>query len=133
VRAVVTDASALVEYILGAGEAPAIAAVIQADDTDLHCPALCDVEVAAALRRALLAKTLSSSRAADAMEDYFDLPLTRHGHQRLVLRALQLRADFSTYDAVYVALAEQLDAHLLTADDRLAAATRRHLGLDLLP
>jgi len=48
---VVTDASALVEYLLRTGYAPQVEAVLTAKDTDLHVPALCDVEVTAALRR----------------------------------------------------------------------------------
>jgi predicted nucleic acid-binding protein len=42
---------------------------------------------------------------------------------------LQLRHNFSAYDATYVALAEQLDAELLTADQRLARAVRAHTSV----
>jgi predicted nucleic acid-binding protein len=105
--------------------------VIQAADSDLHTPSLCDVEVAAALRRSLLAGRLTAMRAADAIEDYLDLPLFRHGHQALLARVLQLRSNFSAYDAAYVALAEQLKGQLLTADDGLARAVRSQLPLGL--
>jgi predicted nucleic acid-binding protein len=71
-------------------------------------------------------------RAADALEDYLDLPLFRHGHQALLGRVLQLRSNFSTYDAAYVALAEQLKGELLTADDGLARAVRAELSLPLV-
>ena len=37
-------------------------------------------------------------------------------------RAWELRTNLSAYDALYVALAEQLDAPLLSADARLARA-----------
>lgn len=37
-------------------------------------------------------------------------------------RAWELRTNLSAYDALYVALAEQLNAPLLTADARLARA-----------
>jgi predicted nucleic acid-binding protein len=70
-------------------------------------------------------------RAADALEDYLDLPLFRHGHQALLARVLQLRSNFSAYDAAYVALAEQLKGELLTADDGLARAIRTQLPLRL--
>ncbi len=105
--------------------------MLQAGDTDLHTPALCDVEVAAALRRGLLAGQLTATRATDALEDYLDLPLVRHGHQTLLGRVLQLRSNFSAYDSAYVALAEQLKGELLTADDGLAKAVRRQLALGL--
>jgi predicted nucleic acid-binding protein len=71
-------------------------------------------------------------RAADAIEDYLDLPLFRHGHQALLGRVLQLRSNFSAYDAAYVALAEQLGGELLTVDDRLARAVRTQLHLGLV-
>jgi predicted nucleic acid-binding protein len=72
-------------------------------------------------------------RAREALTDYLDLPLERHGHPHLVSRALELRGNFSAYDAVYVALAEGVGATLLTADRPLARATRRHTGVAVLP
>jgi predicted nucleic acid-binding protein len=100
---------------------------------DLHVPALCDVEVVAGLRRALLAGALSPRRAEEAVGDYLDLPLTRHGHQRLLDRILGLRANFSAYDSTYVALAEQLDGELCTSGERLARAVRTHTRIAVVP
>ncbi len=105
---------------------------MQAADVDLNTPALCDIEVAAALRRSLLTQRLNSVRAAEALQDYLDLALTRHGHQALLGRVLELRSNFSTYDAAYVALAEELKGELLTADDSLARAVRSQLRLQLV-
>lgn len=96
-------------------------------------PALCDVEVVAGLRRAVLHGSLSGRRAAEAVEDYLDLPLTRHGHQALLETILGLRENFSAYDATYVALAERMHGELLTADARLASATRAHTEIGVLP
>lgn len=107
--------------------------MVRAPDSDLHAPALCDVEVAAGLRRALLQAALSEERAAQAMEQYLDLPITRHGHQRLMARILSLRESFSAYDATYVALAEELGGALLTADQGLARAAQAHTRLATLP
>lgn len=126
---VVTDASALVEYVLRTPRAAAVGATIEDEDISLHVPALCDVEVAAVMRRALLSRRLREDRAREAMVDYLELPLTRHGHVALMTRIQQLRANFSAYDATYVALAERLGAELLTADDALARATRSHTRL----
>jgi predicted nucleic acid-binding protein len=130
---VVADASALVEYLLSPGTVEAIAAEIEAPETDLHVPALCDVEVAAALRRALLSRLLPAKRAEEALRDYLDLPLTRHGHEPILGRAIDLRDNFSTYDATYAALAEALGAPLLTADTGLARAVKDRLGIPTLP
>lgn len=76
---------------------------------------------------------LSAERAAFALEDYLGLSLSRHGHIALIPRVLELRDNFTAYDAAYVALAEGLDAELLTADVRLSRAVRRHTSIVLRP
>ena len=48
--------------------------------------------------------------------------LRRHASRHLWPRAWELRTNLSTYDALYVALAEQLGTTLLTADARAARA-----------
>lgn len=96
-------------------------------------PALCDVEVAAGLRRMTLRRMVSDRRADEALRDYVDLPLVRHGHLGLLGRILQLRSSFSAYDATYVALAERLGSELLTADGHLASAAKRHTEIHVLP
>jgi predicted nucleic acid-binding protein len=132
-RLVVADASALIEYLLGPEKAGAIADTIESPEADVHVPALCDVEVAAGLRRALRLGLLSECRAREALGDYADLPLSRHGHLGILNRLLELRENFSAYDAAYAALAEALGAVLLTADARLARAARDQLGLPIEP
>jgi predicted nucleic acid-binding protein len=123
---VVVDASALIEYLLRTDRFESIAATVEAADSDLHIPALCDVEVAAALRRVVMSGHTDLERARQAMTDYLDLPLTAHGHASLLPRMLELRDNFSAYDAAYVVLAEQLAARLLTADEALARAVLEH-------
>jgi predicted nucleic acid-binding protein len=132
VLSLVMDASAVAEYLLRTPAGERVERTIRTAGSDLHTPALCDVEVAAALRKGLLSGRLGSRRAAEALEDYFDLPLIRHGHQLLVERALELRDNFSAYDAIYTALAERLGATLVTADERLAKAVRTHLAIGVL-
>ena len=78
------------------------------------------------MRRGLLAGILSAERVAEAIDDYLSLPLTRHGHQGLLVRILDLRENFSVYDATYVALAERLEGDFLTGDESLARAARTH-------
>jgi predicted nucleic acid-binding protein len=126
-KIVVADASALVDYLLGASAATA--AVVTAPDTDLHVPALCDVEVVAALRRAVRSRLLDLARAEQALDDYLDLPLTRHAHEALLKRVLALRHNFGAYDATYASLAEHLGAGLLTTDAPFAKAVRAHLAV----
>ena len=127
------DASAVAEYLLRTPAGDAVEAAIRDDLVRLHTPALCDVEVASILRRALLEDRLSVERVAEALDDYLILPLTRHGHLPLLGRILVLRHNFSAYDSCYLALAERLEGSLLTGDRKLAAAARRHLALDVRP
>jgi len=72
---------------------------------------------------------LSVPRAAEAVSDYRSLPLSRHRHEPLLERILELRDNFSVYDACYVALAEAIEATLVTADRRLATTVREHLSI----
>lgn len=105
--------------------------MIEDPDTDLHVPALCDVEVSAALRRALLAGAIDERQALDALDDYLDLPLTTHGHRALLHRVIALRHNLSAYDATYVALAEAMQATLLSADRPLLLAVQQHALVNL--
>ena len=126
---VVIDASAVVEYLLRTNRAGHIEAIIQRPDVVLHVPALCDIEVASALRRALIQRRVTLGRVGEAIDDLRDLPIVRHGHQSLFERIVDLRDNFSAYDATYIALAERLEAELLTADGHLARAIQEHLAL----
>jgi len=110
-----------------------MAAAIKDPAADLHAPALCDVELAAALARFLRAGLLSPERAAEALRDYLDLPLARHGHEALLARIVSLGRNLSVYDATYVALAERLGAGLVTLDGQLARAVTAHSWIPVLP
>jgi predicted nucleic acid-binding protein len=90
------------------------------DDPDLHAPHLLDVEVASGVRALARRATISVSEARRALDDFTALPVGRHAHTLLLARVWQLRASLSAYDGTYVALAEALDAPLVTTDLRLA-------------
>lgn len=126
----VVDASALVEWLLRTPRGTSFGPVLRAHE--LHVPALCDVEVAAALRRALLARKLGVPRAEEALSDYRDLPLVRHGHLALLPAVVAMRENFSAYDACYVALAERLEGAFLTGDAGLARAARARSSIEVL-
>jgi predicted nucleic acid-binding protein len=119
---IVLDASALIELILGTSAGKSLAARIATPETGLHIPHLADIEVAQVLRRYLRNNVIDSTVAATALGDLRALDLQRHAHEPLLQRVWALRDNLSAYDAVYVALAEVLDATLLTCDARLAAA-----------
>lgn len=85
-------------------------------------PDLVDVETVAVLRKRWLAKTISESRFAAAIDDLEDLALDRYPTLSFMRRAYELRNTVTAYDATYVALAETLECELLTADERLSKA-----------
>jgi predicted nucleic acid-binding protein len=82
-------------------------------------PHLLDSEVAHVLRKHVLGGRLDEGRAADALRDLMELPLDRYQARPLLQRIWELRHDLSGYDATYVALAETLDASLITSERRL--------------
>jgi predicted nucleic acid-binding protein len=116
---IVTDASVLVVALIDEGDhGEAARDALGAEP--LAAPELVDVEVASALRRLASAGSLAPERAARGLADLADLPITRTAHRPLLARCWALRENLTIYDAVYVALAEELGALLLTADQRLA-------------
>jgi predicted nucleic acid-binding protein len=119
---IVLDASAVVDYVLWIGAAPRIASRISRTGEAIHAPYLLDIEVAHALRRYSLRGALSPERGAQALVDLADLRLRRYPHLPLLPRIWELRANLSAFDAAYVALAEALDAPLVTSDAALARA-----------
>ena len=99
----------------------------------LVAPELLDLEVVAVVRKALLAGVLDERRAAMALADLADLDLERVSHRPLLVRIWELHPNITAYDAAYVALAETIEATLVTADRRLSQATgprcqMEHLG-----
>jgi predicted nucleic acid-binding protein len=98
----------------------------------LSAPEIVDLEVAAVWRRALRAERLDGERAQQALDDLAALRLVRMPHQPLIERIWELRHNITPYDAAYVALAEALDATLLTADRRLSRAPSLRCQAELL-
>lgn len=88
----------------------------------LIAPELVDLEVASVLRRQARVAAIDTRRAELALADLANLPLQRAPHLRLLARSWELRDNLTVYDAVYVALAEAMEATLLTGDARLARA-----------
>lgn len=120
---IVLDASVVIELVLGTEAGREVARRIADPELTLHVPHLIDLEVAQVVRRYVLAGLVSVERGRCAIELLADLDLERHPHEPLLGRIWALRANLTAYDAAYVALAEILDAPLLTRDRRLAAAS----------
>jgi len=95
-------------------------------------PHLIDVEVLAAWRRLAGTGRLEEQRAELARSDLRSLAIERVPHGPLLERAWELRANLTAYDATYVALAELLDAALVTADEKLAGAPGLRCTVEVL-
>lgn len=120
---IVVDASAEVAVLLNVGpEVERIRERVARRGQTLHVPHLFDIEVLHSLRSLILRGTVSPERARLALSRLRDTQLTRYPHTSLMQRIWELRENLSAYDAAYVALAEALDAPLITMDARLAQA-----------
>ena len=129
---IVVDASALLEVLLQTPLGESVEDRLLDDDQSLHAPYLLDIEVAQVVRRFVLAQDIDSRRAQAALDDFLAFPIRRHAHDILLPRVWALRDNFTAYDAIYVALAEGLEATLVTHDRRLATAARRLIPVDLV-
>ena len=99
---------------------------------DLAAPELIDIEVLSALRGLVAAGNLDSDLASRSVIRLGRAPIDRHPHAPLTSRCWELRHNLTMYDASYVALAEDLDAPLLTADVRLTRASGPRCDFELL-
>lgn len=129
---IVVDASALLEVLLRTPAAQAVERRLFDPRQTLHAPHLLDVEIAQAVRRYAAAGEIDRDRGRAALADLADFPLRRHPHDFLLPRVWKLRDNLTAYDAVYVALAEALDAPLITRDRRPAAAAGRRARVELV-
>lgn len=122
----------MLELLLKAPSAQAVSARILTPGQTIQAPHLMDIEVLQVLRRYVRTNVMSAGRAQEALEDYSDLPITRYPHSVLLSRIWELRHNLTAYDAAYVALAEALDAPLVTCDRRLAAAAGHRAKISVL-
>jgi predicted nucleic acid-binding protein len=129
---IVVDASAITELLLQTELGTRVERRIYRDDDDLHAPHLLDVEVLSALRRLVHAGEVVAERAEEAIEDLGLLRMIRHGHLDLATRAWELRQNFTAYDAVYLALAESLDATVVTCDRPFGAAAGHSARIEVI-
>lgn len=119
---VVVDASVVVAALL-ATDAYGVWAEDSLERGPLVAPHLLPVEVLSQLRRSVAAGLLAPENVAMAVADLADLPIRYVSAQRHLGRIWELRSNVTPYDAWYVALAEALDAPLVTLDRRLARAS----------
>ena len=127
---IVLDASAAVGILLN-HDAVSLKSRLRTDP-NLNAPHLIDAEVAHAVRRLHLSGDVDDDRGRELLSDLRVFPMIRHPHHPFLGRAWELRLEISAYDALYVALAEALDAQLLTRDRRLASAAERYVTVEVV-
>lgn len=124
---IVIESSAMVDALVGVPANPELLALLA--DEELHAPALLDFEVASALRGHALGGKLDQLRLDEAIEDFGALRIERHQMTDLLAHILDLRDNFTVYDASYMILSQALEAPLVTADTKMNDA--RRFGIDV--
>lgn len=120
---IVLDASAAVDLLCRNGAGAERIAARLGDEFAVHVPAVFDLEVLHALRGLDAGHRLAPNALAGALADFAGLRAVRHDHAQLCPRIWELRRNLTAYDAAYVALAELLEAPLLTSDRALARSS----------
>ena len=129
---IVVDASALVEMLLPTAAGEAVSARLFDSGDSLAAPHLIDVEAAQVLRRYAQAGEIDDPHGRESIADLADMPIRRYPHSILLPRVWELRRNLTAYDALYVALAEALDAPLVTRDRRLAGSAGHGADIELV-
>ena len=116
---IVVDASAVIEVLLQTERGRSLEGRVFGGGL-LNAPHLLDLEVTQVLRRYTLRGAVSPARAEGALRDFSDLRIERYPHHLFLGRIWQLRENATAYDAAYLALAEALNAPLVTTDRKVA-------------
>lgn len=103
----------------------------------VHAPALIDAEVSSVVRGLTITSKpnvqITDQRAVEMLTDYAGLRIVRYPMQPLQRRVFELRHNLTAYDAMYVALAEALNVHLLTDDAEFAATPGHQADIHVYP
>jgi len=124
----VADASAIVAALVHSGPARD-----RLGSETVHVPHLADSEIIDVVRKLVLRNELRAAAAKRALDVWRRFGVSRWPSVGLYERIWELRDNLSAYDATYIALAEALDARLLTADARLAAAPGSRCPIEVVP
>ena len=122
----------MLEVLLQTPAASRVEARLFARGEILHAPCLLDLEIMHGLRRYALQGIIDDRRGQQAIADLAAWPMTRHPHDLLLLRIWALRHNLTADDAAYLALAEILEAPLVTCDGRLAGSVGHRATNDLV-
>lgn len=127
----VLDACALAEFLGSQNCDPALYKRIRTGV--IFAPAIIDLETLNTIHKWVRRGSMTVETADGFAENVRDIPIARSGHQPLLPRIWQLRHSITTYDAAYVALAEELDIPLVTCDAKLGGANSHHAKIEVYP
>ena len=127
----VVDTSALMEFLIGAN--PDRELVRRLLTSTSAAPQLITAESLHVLRKLTLRGLLTDEQAEEALDHVLDTPITLIDHAPLARRVWELRHTVSAYDALYLALAEELDVPLVTCDARLGNAAGHKADVEVYP
>ncbi len=128
----VIDASVLAAfYAADDARHSLVAERLKAGDA-LYAPAHLDVEIVSALRGMARKSQVLDQAVPSALTHLAGFPIRRMPLPPLLERMWELRNNVTAYDAAYIALAERLDAVLITCDARLATANGPTCTFDLI-
>lgn len=99
----------------------------------VHAPHLIDAEVASGIRGLVLGKKATLERSAQMLASFAKLHIVRHAMTPLLPRVMELRDNFTAYDACYVAVAEAMDMPLLTRDAKYGRAVGHRAHVQVHP
>lgn len=115
----------MVDLLVGSAVAEAVGSRLRGHE--LHAPAHFDAEVLSALGRLHRGSHLSARQATVRVDRLAAAPIDRHLLSTLLAGAWKRRHNLRLVDALYVELAEQLDAAIVTTDGGMAAASPAEL------
>jgi predicted nucleic acid-binding protein len=125
---IVLDASVVVDLLVNGERAESLRHNMARNEPFI-APHLLDVEVASALRKLAAALRIDSYRGEQLLRALASLPVERYPHTPLLGRIWELRHNFTSYDAAYIALAEGTDSVLYTTDQKLIKGHRARVAL----
>jgi len=125
---IVVDASVAVKWLISERDEDAAENLLRSEQ-EVVGPLLLRVEVAAAVARKARYREIPEAEAAAAIELWAailrgDIDLFAEDDDLHRALKLSLELDHPLQDCIYLALAERLDAPLITADEKFAAKAR---------
>ncbi len=126
---IVLDASVVLELLTNGRLADSLRRDLAARSDSFIVPHLLDIEVASALRKLVAGQRIDSHRSEQLLTGLAALPAERFAHTPLLTRIWELRHNFTSYDAAYIALAEATGSVLYTSDEKLSKGHRARVML----